>query len=290
MQSDVLLGLFEQFTAENEESSSSDESSSSAGSSVQREDAISASVGEAGVVTVVGPTATELESLNELIRFDHVYYKATTSSPETVELSPVAADATSPPPSLQTTSGEAAVSVVKRLKPKPQATTTQQQQQQPQLLLPTITLDDELSQESLARLLDLNSILEEDLLKQNDETLHMPALASPEIAAPDNNTADTTGCIAVSKDTLQVPTDKLQSRKRKRQSSVNGYNLSQNTSLSPRAARLCSDDIMEELSPLYDSFYGSDVSDALSPRSDVTSPLGTDGWEESFTELFPSLV
>lgn len=233
---------------------------------------------------MVGPTATELESLNELIRFDHVYYKATSPEATTTILSPV-----KPKPQ---TSGGAKVSVVRKssqkpIRPKP----VPEIQVQPQIQLPNISLDDGMTQESLDRLFDLNAILEGDL-QENDNTLSMPALASRDVVAlpPQDTINSFGGCAAVSKDSLQVPANnvsssKLQSRKRRRQSS----NCDVRGNSSPKSLRLSSDDLIEDLNPLYDSFYGSDVSDALSPRSDVASPLGSDTWEESFTELFPSL-
>ena len=157
----------------------------------------------------------------------------------------------------------------------------------PTIQIPDIAFSENLSQENLARLLDLDSILEEDL-KHNDTVSPRHMMASLEPASFPN-TVVTRGCNTVSKNSLTIPTTTgLQSRKRKFSNSYNSeFNIKY--SVSPRNQRLGSDEVLD-LSPLADSNYSSDLSDVVSPRSDSSSLLGEDGWEESFTELFPSLM
>ena len=155
----------------------------------------------------------------------------------------------------------------------------------PPVQMPEIAFDQSITQESLDRLLDLDSILQEDL-KQNVSPI--PMLASPNNAATATSNTAQLGCNTVSKDTLSIPaTTGLQSRKRKL-SNIN-TDLNIKYVVSPRNQRLESEEIMglEGFSPFGDSSYGSDLSDAASPKSDASSLLGDDGWEESFTELFP---
>ena len=287
MQSDDLLGLLEQITAEN--NSDTDEPSTPTGPCLQQQTSTSTSAS-----TVVGPTTAELESLNELIKFDHVYYKVT--SPAGLVMA-----SSSPPIS----SGGAVVSVVRQqspsnqrlIKPKqeeeqPLALTTTQvvdtsRSSVPTIQIPDIAFSENLSRENLDRLLDLDSILEEDL-KHNDTVSPRHMMASLEPASFPNTVA-TRGCNTVSKNSLTIPTTTgLQSRKRKFSNSYNSeFNIKY--SVSPRNQRLGFDEVLD-LSPFADSNYCSDLSDVASPRSDSSSLLGEDGWEESFTELFPSLM
>ena len=134
---------------------------------------------------------------------------------------------------------------------------------------------------------DLDSILEDDL-KHNDTVSPEHMMASLEPASFPNTIAPRR-CNTISKNTLTIPTTTgLQSRKRKFSNSYNSeFNVKY--SVSPRNQRLGSDEVLD-LSPLADSSYSSDLSDVASPRSDASSLLGEDGWEESFTELFPSLM
>ena len=226
---------------------------------------------ETATSPVVGPTTEELESFNELIKFDHVYYKMAP---------PAGLVVTSSSPQIATEEakvGARSSPNQKRVKPK-------QEQQGFPLSLPQvfdtshvnapiqqtseIAFAECMKQESLDQLLELDSILEDDFTQNTEasSTLTLPPMA-------------------LAKDSLTVPSATgLQSCKRKSSTSV--------SSPSPRNQRLGSDDVigLDVLSPLGDSSYGSDLSDAASLTSDVSQLLGDDGWEESFTELFPSLV
>ena len=279
----------EQITTENR---TSDEPSTPPGPCVQQQASTDASAS-----TMVGPTTAELESLNELIRFDHVYYKVTSPAGLVVTSS-----------SQQVPAGAAIVSVVQqkqqqsnsnqrpvKSKQGEQATFTSK----PQVVdtvnasVPTVQIldnfDQGISQEGLDRLLDLDSILQDDLTQTVDVS-PTTMMASPNSTAQSTNNTAQVGCDAVSKDSLSIPTTTgLQSRKRKLSNINTDLNIPY--SLSLRNQRLESDDILglEQFSPLDDSNYSSDLSNAGSPRSEASSLLDGD-WEESFTELFPSLV
>ena len=81
-QADALLGLLQQIT-ENTEISDVAEAVTGLESQIGKSDSIESP--EAGVIyKVVGPTAAELESLKELIHFDHEYYKVAPGCPEVV--------------------------------------------------------------------------------------------------------------------------------------------------------------------------------------------------------------
>ncbi|XP_041347685.1 LOW QUALITY PROTEIN: uncharacterized protein LOC121367524 [Gigantopelta aegis] len=76
-QSDVLFGLLQQLDSETDELESKEEAiaTSETDSSNKKQ--------PQPQPQVVGPTTTELESLNELIKFDHIYYKAPCVTKET---------------------------------------------------------------------------------------------------------------------------------------------------------------------------------------------------------------
>ena len=244
---------------------------------------------------VVGPTTAELESLNELIKFDHVYYKVTTpgGNNQTVTVVPT----TTPlkegisvsvvQPAKQSTKA-------KQLSLVPKVSTSELSKQQSanstynetDLQLPEIDLPP--LDESLDHLLDLDNILTEDLIQSSTTQALLPSPAVPQVAATPQTTLSS-GYNFVSKDTLQVPKLSQNSRKRKCSTDLNLKSIT----FQQRNQRHMSDDIFG----LDDSSITS--SDALSPRSDSSflgspqsdsSLLGEDGWEESFTELFPTLV
>ncbi len=252
-QPDVFLGLLEQLQADN----ASDEPGTPGGPFIQQPDTEHTAV----PADVVGPTAEELESFNELMKFDHgdhVYHKATPAGLTTSRATSAQSAA----------AGETAVRA-----------TDEQGSNQPTIVLQIPDVD--LSQEAFDRLFDLDSILEADL-KQNEASALTPVSST---------TAPVVDCVSVSKDSLSVPTvTGLKSRKRKMSDSKPSEAVC--FGLSPRHQRLASDDIpsFDEMSLSPEYSYSSDLSDALSPRSDASSPLADSGWEDSFTELFPSLV
>lgn len=150
---------------------------------------------------MVGPTTEDLESLNELIKFDHVYVKADNKKPNHAK--PVV------------------VSV------------------------PT-TKEKEIDNTILS---DIDQILENQNFVDIDAIMDTSVTNSVEIIAP-------------STDSVQSP-----------------------------ESPICDDFFQtnEKSSSCSDSGY-SDMSDVGSPKSDTSSVLGDDMWEESFTELFPTLL
>ena len=270
----------------------------------------------AAAAALVGPTSAELESLNELIKFDHVYYKVTTpgggNQTVTLTTTPGNHQTVTVVPSQTTPIKEdsaISVSVVPSAKqspkvqqvsllPKVSAPVLSRQQSsnstysETDLQLPEIELPP--LDESFDQLFDLDNILTDDLLSQvsTAQTL-VPTPTVPVATTTPQTSLTSSGYPFVSKDTLQVPTTKLSknnsSRKRKCSTDLDLKSIT----FQQRNQRLMSDDIFG----LEDASITS--SDALSPRSDSSflgspqsegSLIGDDGWQESFTELFPTLV
>ena len=229
----------------------------------------------AGHDQVVGPTPAELESLKDLIKFDHIYYK----TPKSTDLAeqdgkmvvvslpePVESDDIDQPDTMES---EVEIS------------------SSPQIVLDEDVMDlmDYETVASLSKLLDLDSFLQGNLAEE-------PALTD---MAATTTTSDEmtkeTPCV-ISQDTQPTITLTCPSRKRKASLSSNDSSSTGNT---PSLTVLGSDDVfgMDASSPLMgnhsDSGYGSDMY-AMSPNSDASSLLGDDIWEDSFTELFPSLL
>jgi len=213
---------------------------------------------------LVGPTPAELESLNELIKFDHIYYKAKAES-QTRDLNQQASRPT------LTAARSLSKSQVSSSNSVKQDTKTQKVKTTSVNGFTDLDFAQSLDQ------LDLESLLEQDSLSVED-AFHCD-----------------TGHSKV--DSASKP-----ARKRRRKSNMDSevpVGFPSSDFYAPSTEE-------EEMQPLNlktgpfkgscsESGYSSDLSDvslsdAASPRSDSSSILGDDIWEESFTELFPALI
>lgn len=207
---------------------------------------------------MVGPSSAELESLNELIKFDHIYYKAEPNAKGGVKSS-ISSQTDS---SVQQTTVHSGQIEIKEEESQPSVTVTDENSNM-QVDVPTISIDDTTSLEdvtSLQLLEDIESLLQsEDLLDVADMD---PASLIPQSETP-----------------IQNKCSQSRGQKRKHSSSV--------TSSSSPNSLTVEDHIQDYFS---DSGVSGDLSDVPSPASDISSCLGDDSWEESFTELFPDLL
>ena len=227
---------------------------------------------------MVGPTAAELESLKELIQFDHEYYKSEppalsisqqdTKSSRNIDLAAV----TSTPEKV--TRCEASIPPSADCK---------------EVECPTISNADRtpvLSEADLASylekniesLLDLNALLEES---QDGGSGYVAPVCSEDRpvnvvseSEPDSDRLVTGGMKKMDFSTEIVSFDD---------------DLTSVIASSPLQSLVDGDSSF--LTCLSESSYNSDVSDASSPKSDITLFEESETiWEESFTELFPALA
>lgn len=207
---------------------------------------------------MVGPTAAELESIKELIRFDHEYIK--TEPVETVVITDDDEDIT-------ITSN---LDTDMEMEYKTEETTTD-----------SATVAEEISSEfgdidleQFTSSMDFESLLELDSLP--DE---LKSIIEPSVMKKEQDTS----------------VSSKQPSSKKARTPTNLLNVS-NTNSFASTFSLNSPVLLEE--PLWpgatlsDSGYSSDEvnSDVASPRSDYSTNLDDDIWEESFTELFPTLA
>jgi len=181
------------------------------------------------ITQMVGSSAKELESLNELIKFDHVYHK-TQPAPRSI----------------------VAMDTIQQQQALPVTTAATTNNTVPTVSVPSYD-DDNNGTLSLNDIESLANFLNEDLLSMVTNIC--------DISKESGNS----GAI----DATQ--------------------NSNMHKSIPPPLTHMPP---VNTLSPgsYSDSGY-SDLSDAASPRSDISSALSSDElWEESFTELFPSLV
>lgn len=208
----------------------------------------------------MGPTPAELESLNELIKFDHIYYKAKAES-QTRELNQQVSR-----PTLTATRSLPKIRVANSVKQDKQDNKVQQVKNSPTDSLSGLDFAQSLCQ------LDLESLLEQDSLSLQD-----PFHCDTEHSKVEDDPEPVTKCRRKSNVDSEVPVI----------SSPEYYtpSLEEEEDMQPLDLKTgpfhgsCSD-----------SGYSSELSDAASPRSDASSILGDDIWEESFTELFPALI
>lgn len=229
---------------------------------------------------MVGPSTEELESFKELIKFDHEYYKPTVVG-SVASVQRAQKSKTSP--------SRKAVSIIKpQLKAAVKAPVVKQE---PQLAIAEADLAN-LSQ-SLEELIDLDTLLQEDLnstdagCRVENTATDFPAVS---VKAEDNTrcsnkrkldateTDYTQSCQSTKKQHLTVKTD-LDSL------FTGSDTFGLDATLSPYS-------LSPQMNSLSESGYSSDLSGADSPKSDTSGVLGDDAqfWEESFSELFPSLV
>jgi len=226
----------------------------------------------------VGPTATELESIKELIQFDHEYYKTESSI---------------------INSAQQGVTILKKIAPKSNQKifSIPAQDAIMESVIEPVNLEDENETVCYAEL-DLASYLQENMGSLMDlESL----LGASEI--PDSSAAVTDACSedeavyspqnppksgTQTEDQFTDSTSKMDINL-----DLDMFNFSEDLILDPMQSPVHS--LNEELPikpvpSLSDSAYGSDLSDVGSPRSDHSIFDQDTIWHESFTELFPSLA
>ena len=219
---------------------------------------------DAATAAVVGTAPAELESIKELIRFDHVYYKPeviSTCSPSPRDVTPQTTASLDADSSSQTT-----------LTVKEECVDTTN-------VVDNMDFEIDLNDimefgEHLEELINFDNLLtsggqdSDDVIVISDDNDEPPSTLSEENVA----------CAQPTKAETTLPDDCLD------------FVLSRNQlSISPDSYDL----LHRTPASVYDG-YGSegDMSDmALSPKSDVSSSLDRDDmWGESFMELFPSLL
>jgi hypothetical protein len=201
---------------------------------------------EADAKSVVGTTAEELEPFNELIQFDHVYFKPSAPSVPAAKKN---------------------ISILKPTLKKP-AAQPQPQPQPTQDLPEPFQIPDEdivsLSQ-TLEGLIDLDALV-------TDACKGTPSPSVPVDNSRKRKAESDIAPVAVKKES---PCDFVFSDIDSSSFLCGSEQFGLEASLSGSADGYCSD--------------SSDP--VLSPKSENASELGLDGsWEESFTELFPSLI
>lgn len=244
---------------------------------------------------MVGPTTAELESINELIQFDHVYFKSSQASPQTVKqqalvsvLKPMTKTSSSSHKSITTAQVQ---KPVRDIRAKPATV-------EASLGLNLGEMDLEKLSDTLEQVADFDQ-----MFKQLTEKVSVPVPDSLDMVNVTDNLNQ--GCkkrkISNSQELLSQVT-----KKAKHTDTVKNVNI--NISMSAgndHCDTLTTPDPLE-CGYLFDfeegfsspglikresSGYGSDS--PFSPGSDLGSPSMPDSasaWEESFTELFPSLL
>lgn len=245
---------------------------------------------------MVGPSAAELESLKELIHFDHEYFKVDSSTPCLSQTKSPSQSVNSGASSVQcnpghipaTTAGDPSLTV------KQESTTTQA------IVADNHHTDGSLDQSEPVNVseLDLASFLQQNMDSLMDLEALLVAENEPMECDSSINSEDTPHVSQYNDTSLADYVNKVEPVWDSSQSS------------SPVNADILNfeDDVHSRLSPcqflqepfltkssvstLADSGYGSEISDVGSPASDSSAMFGDqDGlWEESFTELFPSLA
>lgn len=200
--------------------------------------------------TLVGPSTKELDSINELIKFDHEYYKVNPLD-QSVDVKPDNSD-TNSCRSSNVSVKESAIIV----KVEPVVTDTLQASH---AVTPASTSQDgQINSQNCAESSDITLPTELDILQDIDELFLLDL-------------------VQIAKDT-KVP-----------QEMNIGGSTSKKRKFTDSDAFSSSWEHDERSATLSDSGFSSDH-DLASPYSDLSSPLGIDSWEDSFTELFPTLI
>ena len=206
-------------------------------------------------LAVVGPKAEELESIKELIRFDHVYYK-----PD-----------------------------------QPKVATVVKSSQPTEENVPVVDLTAE--NDNVVELFD---VTESDVssVEQNSANEEIPDTFDIDNIL-ELLTTDTVSVVAGDSGEKDTDISKEEPAKKRQKVSDNGESVqNKNIELLPEHFDFNTDydlgfqqDLVTPHSPLArspsESGYSSDGG-IPSPKSDISSPLSNE-WEESFTQLFPSL-
>jgi len=251
----------------------------------------------------VGPTPAELESLNELIKFDHIYYKtdpvkaeATADSSEDSDVQIVlvcdksgneihvtdsAVKSNAQPTPVNTKS-------CKRLRPKTLAiksvTSTGGSTQKVKTPTQQCITDAMPNMETLGNSLvtvgssdkdgvtiDLDNLLD---MITNDSAEHEEIISE---------------ILSEAESTPQTVTDTVDPEPPVKKSKVED-NLRIEDELGLPEDMFLPYSPLSSTSSAIDSGFGSDIGEAASPKSETSTCLSDNVWEESFTDLFPSLL
>jgi len=219
------------------------------------DDVIITSEGEECKSYVVGPTAAELESCQELIQFDHIYHKSTSANPQGQD------------------QGQMQSEVIE-VKVDPES---QESEVIPQDILTPIadssTYTEDVNENALIS--DIDELL--DLSSFNWDSMNNIDIEALTSAANDSITA--TNITPYSKPAPAAVSILPKTNTVK-------VNITSSLPAAPSQLDLSADSYSLTTSPLNDSVYGSDLG---SPLSDDTASFDH-LFEDSFTELFPSLA
>jgi len=212
------------------------------------DDVIISSEGEECESYVVGPTAAELESCQELIQFDHIYHKWTSASPQGQD------------------QGQMQSEVIE-VKVDPES------QESQDIITPIADSSCTENINENALISDIDELL--DLSSFNWESMNNIDIEALTSAA--NDTITTTNIAPCTKTAPVSILPKTNTVK---------VNITSSVPAAPSQLDLSADSYSLTTSPLNDSVYGSDLG---SPLSDDTASFDH-LFEDSFTELFPSLA
>lgn len=236
---------------------------------------------------VVGASATELESLKELIKFDHIYYKAESSVEPERECKKEKMVVISLPDTVMK-GGERNASIL------PNNELNNKVDHEVDLMK---FMDPDMVQ-SLSQLLDIDQLIGLEEPNQADASDKSADInKTPTVIPTPTPTVPVISVPVVSKDTQIKDTTTsvvTQRGSRKRKASASST-VTLEDFLAPLESETLvvpGEGMMNVTSPvsLSDSGYSSDSMNVMSPESDVSCVLDDDMWEESFTELFPSLL
>ena len=238
---------------------------------------------------MVGASTTELESLKELIKFDHIYYKAPVESSVAVAPHDEKMVVVSLPDTAQVQ--EAPMEVAANSSVTTTTTTTTEQADTEVDIMKFMDAD---IIESLSELLDIDALV----AGENNASTDKPTVVVTE--PPQEKPSTTTQSLSIvsvtSKDSSspKTTTNTVSKRGKKRKApeviDFDQHMLSSSFLTVPgnTSPSMHSSSCPSPLS-LSESGYSSEDLLTSSPESTV-SALGDDLWEESFTELFPSLL
>lgn len=233
---------------------------------------------------MVGASATELESLKELIKFDHIYYKSPTTKNIVPEVKQVGVEkmvVVSLPDTLPAQTSPALAST--------ECDDVKPDMSQIDSEVDIMKFMDADIIESLSELLNLDGML---------GTCNIPE-SKPVTVTTNSNHTSLINSSRLPKVSVLLPMDSfpkesgpskdtttVTKRGKKRQATEALDDHSLNFLTVPGDLSL---DSVKSPMTLSDSGYGSEDFFVSSPES-LGSPLGGESWEESFTELFPSLL
>lgn len=308
LQSDVLAGLWQELQEAAAAVAEDDDDDDDSFSETDTDEPSQHQQTAPQTAEMVGPTATELESIKELIQFDHEYIKPVqvhfTSKPvdnnDRVNVSPVAASANRN--NLNTTNNRS-VAAKSNSKPKKMVSVvnvnisaaTRSQQPEPVVCSSTNGPNPVLTLATPDAGLDLPDFFEtEDILNFNDDL----------IKDIDIDKLLTGGIIdnEVSKQQPVLSSSISQDNTRKRKCSDDSESSTATVCSAVKQPRVSNDFCFQTLVKFDDIFSSQnaeikpdsvvgEMSEVGSPASVVSSSSSHDDlWEESFSELFPTLI